>query len=158
MAPSKTYNIAGLECSFAIVQNPELRKRLNEARRGLVHGANMLGYIAATAAYRDGQPWLDELLAYLQCNRDILVEFANHNLPGVRMWKPQGTYLGWLDCREVDLPGKACDFFMGKARVGLNGGEMFGKGGAGFVRFNFATPRALLLEALEKMRQALVSR
>lgn len=74
------------------------------------------------------------------------------------MWKPQGTYLGWLDCRGANLPGKACDFFMEKARVGVNGGEMFGHGGDGFVRFNFGTPRALMVEALERMRTALLAR
>ena len=94
LAPSKTYNIAGLECSFAVVQNPQLRKRLNEARLGLVHGANMIGYIAATAAYRDGQPWLDVLLAVPaqstapadEGRRRAARYFFHYELPKIGAW------------------------------------------------------------------------
>lgn len=155
MAPSKTFNIAGLECAFAIVQNPELRQQLRDGGHGLAYHANMIGYIAATAAYREGQPWLDALLAYLDDNRRYLTDFVNQNMPGLRTRMPDGTFLSWIDCRAAGIPGKPGEFFLDKARVGLNEGEMFGPGGQGFVRFNLGTPRSLLVEALERMKNAL---
>lgn len=158
MAPSKTFNVAGLECAFAIIQNPELRDQFCQARQGLVSGPNMMGYIAATAAYREGQPWLDEMLDYMECNRDTLADFVNQKLPGVRMRKPEGTYLGWLDCREAGIVGKPGAFFLKNARVALNEGAIFGKSGEGFVRFNYGCPRSAMLEALERMKDALVNK
>lgn len=155
MAPSKTFNIAGLECAFAIVQNPELRRQLCSGGQGLAYHSNMIGYIAATAAYREGQPWLDELLAYLDGNRRCLADFVNQQMPGMRTRMPDGTYLAWLDCREAGIPGKPGDFFLKEARVALNDGEMFGQGGKGFVRFNMGTPRSLLVESLERMKRSL---
>lgn len=155
MAPSKTYNIAGLSCSFAVIQNPELRKRFEQAEMGLVHGVNLLGLVAAKAAYQEGQEWLDQLLVYLEGNRDLLYHFVQEEMPGVKMFLPEGTYLAWLDFREAGITQQACDYFIKNARVGLNAGEAFGKGGAGFVRLNFGCPRPMLLEALERMKKAL---
>ncbi|PKO16911.1 MAG: putative C-S lyase [Chloroflexi bacterium HGW-Chloroflexi-10] len=156
MAPSKTYNIAGLGCSFAVVQNPELRKKLEAAHLGLVGHVNILGYTAALAAYRDGQEWLDQVLVYLKDNRDFLQEFVNQNLPGIRMTRMEGTYLAWLDCRSLDKdPYK---FFLKEARVALNDGKVFGSGGEGFVRMNIGCSRVLLKEALERMASALKQR
>ena len=157
MAPSKTYNVAGLQCSVAIVQNEKLRKRLLQTHSDLVHTPNILGYVAALAGYRDSQPWLDELLCYLEANRDFLVEYVRANLPDVTVHKPEGTYLAWLDCREAGIPGNSFEFFLGKARVALNDGMTFGKGGEGFVRLNFGCPRSMLQEALERMREALIA-
>jgi len=154
LAPSKTYNIAGLSCAVGVVQNPELRSRLEQAGKGLVPGVNVLGYTAALAAYRDGQPWLDELLAYLEANRDYLLEFIGQHLPGIRCHRPEGTFLAWLDCREVGLSGNPHRFFLEHARVALNDGTRFGVGGEGFVRLNFGCPRVTLAEALERMRAA----
>ena len=156
MAPSKTFNIAGLSCSFAVIQNPELRKRFEHANKGMVHGVNLLGLVAAKAAYAEGQEWLDQLLVYLEENRNYLFHFVNEQLPGVKMYCPQGTYLAWLDCREAGIEGTVCDFFITQARVGLNNGEAFGKGGEGFVRLNFGCPRSMLVEALERMKCALL--
>ena len=158
IAPSKTFNIAGLECSVAIIQNPDLRRRFEKARMGMVHGINALGLVAGEAAYRYGQPWLDELLVYLQSNRDYLFDFVQKNLPGVRMNLPESTYLAWLDCREANLPVAPCEFFLREARVGVNDGATFGKGGEGFVRLNFGCPRSMLQEALERMSAALKKR
>lgn len=158
MAPSKTFNVAGLVCSFAVVTNRELRKQFQGAHKGLGGMVNLMGYTAALAAYRDGQSWLDELLAYLEGNRDVLYEYANTRLPGVRMGTPEGTYLAWLDCRDAGLGGNPYEFFLKEACVALNDGATFGPGGAGFVRLNFGCPRAALLEALECMRAALVAR
>lgn len=155
MAPSKTFNIAGLHSSFAIAENPELRERLLRARAGLVPGGlSVLGYVAMLAAYRDGQPWLDALLPYLQANRDLLKHVVDERLPGIALWKPEGTYLAWLDCRTARLPDNAYRFFLERARVALNDGASFGRGGEGFVRLNFGCPRPTLIEALDRMTAA----
>lgn len=156
LAPSKTFNIAGLSCSVAVIPDPQLRKRFQRANLGLVHGVNVLGLVAAKAAYQDGQEWLDQLLAYLEGNRDFLVRFVAEELPGIRMFCPEGTYLAWLDCRGAGILENAADFFKEKARVGLNTGEAFGEGGKGFVRLNFGCPRSMLEEALQRMKQALL--
>jgi cystathionine beta-lyase len=158
MAPSKTFNIAGLGCSIAIIPNPDLRKRFQKAGKGLVHFVNLFGLVAGKAAYEYGQEWLDQVLVYLQGNRDFLHWFVNEHLPGVKMFCPEGTYLAWLDCRETGIQGKPCEFFMEKARVAVNDGEAFGRGGEGFVRLNFGCPRPMLVESLERMKCALERR
>lgn len=155
MAPSKTFNIAGLSCSFAIIQDPELRSQFVKGQQGLVHGVNLLGLVAAHAAYAGGQEWLDQLLEYLKGNRDLLTRFVREEMPGVSVFSAEGTYLAWLDCREAGLTQHAGETFLKKARVGLNDGEAFGAGGEGFVRLNFGCPRPMLLEALERMKRAL---
>jgi len=156
IAPSKTFNIAGLECSIAIIQDAELRQQFIHVCQGLVHGINILAQVAGLAAYKEGQPWLDALLAYLQGNRDYLVDFVNHELPGVHVASPEGTYLAWLDCRKADVDGDPFKFFLEKARVGLNDGKDFGRSGEGFVRLNFGCPRSMLTESLQRMKQALL--
>ena len=158
IAPSKTYNLAGLQCSIAIIQNAELRENYQAARRGLVPWVNLMGLAAAQAAYRYGDDWLSQLLEYLRVNRDFLYEFVNHALPGIRMNCPEGTYMAWLDCRGAGLDENPYKFFLEKARVALQDGENFGKGGEGFVRLNFGTRRSLLDEALERMKRALSNR
>lgn len=156
MAPSKTFNIAGLGCSFAIVQNEEVHKKVQAVTWGLLPFINLLGLVAGAAAYRDGQEWLDQLLPYLQANRDALVEFVEENLPGVAVTVPEGTTLAWLDFRALNLPDNdPYKFLMDKAKVGLNDGKPFGEGGTGFVRLNFGCPRSILLTALEQIRVAL---
>ncbi len=155
IAPSKTFNIAGLQCALAIIPDPSLRRQVQSAGAGLVGGVNLLGFTAALAAYRHGQPWLEALLAYLQANRDLLVQYVREHLPGVRLAAPEGTFLAWLDCRNLALPGGPFRFFLERARVALNDGPTFGAEGEGFVRLNFGCPRALLVQALERMRAAL---
>jgi len=155
IAPSKTYNIAGLHASVAIIPNPELRQRYQAARRGLVPSVGLMGQTAALAAYRDGQPWLDAVLEYLEANRDFVAEFVREELPGITMHPPEGTFLAWLDCRGAGLE-EPHQFFLDKARVALNDGAVFGRGGEGFVRLNFACPRSTLAEALGRMRDALL--
>ena len=157
IAPSKTYNIAGLKCSVAIIQNEQLREKFKATKKGLVPGINIMGFAAALAAYRDGQPWLEDVLGYLEANCDLLMEYVAAHLPGVSMSRPEGTYLAWLDCRQAGIPGNPYQFFLKKARVALNDGEIFGQGGEGFVRLNFACSRFLLLEALDRMRDALAA-
>jgi len=157
IAPSKTFNIPGLKCSVAIVQNPKLRKKLRTTHTGLVHGINVMGYTAALAAYRDGQPWLDEVLRYLEANLDFLLQYVEAHLPGISMSKPEGTYLAWLSCHEADIPDNPHKFFLKQARVALSDGAIFGRGGEGFVRLNFGCPRSMLTEALDKMKEALLA-
>ena len=159
MAPSKTFNLPGLKCSVAIIPDAALRERFVAAQVDLVRAVNILGYTATLAAYRDGQPWLDELLRYLEANRDFLVDYVRSRLPGVATAPPEATYLAWLDCRDARLPDDdPYAFFLDRARVALNDGRAFGRGGAGFVRLNFACPRTILVEALERMRHALERR
>jgi cystathionine beta-lyase len=155
MSPTKTYNLAGLQCSFAIVQDEGLRKRLVEAMHGLVMWTNLMGSNATLAAYRGGQEWLAQVLAYLEANRDYLADFVQRELPGVEIMKPEGTYLAWLDCRKVGMQCSPFEFFLNEARVGFNDGPTFGKGGVGFVRMNFACTRQVLTEALQRMKAAL---
>lgn len=156
MAPSKTWNLAGLKLGLAVIPNAALRERFAAARADLVYGVNVLGYTAALAAYREGGPWLADLLRYLEANRDFLVEYAEKHLPGVVVAPPEGTYLAWLDCRGAAIPGgDPFVFFLSTARVALSDGATFGRGGAGFVRLNFGCPRAQLAEGLDRMRDAL---
>lgn len=155
MAPSKTFNLPGLGCSFAVVTNPRLRARLEQAAAGLIPHVNALGMTAARAAYAEGEAWLTALLAYLRTNRDILLAFVDEHLPGIRTTAPEATYLAWFDCRQADIPGNPYRFFLDKARVATQDGADFGRGGEGFVRFNFGCPRSLMLEALERMAAVL---
>jgi cystathionine beta-lyase len=155
MAASKTFNVAGLQCSFAVIENPDLRERFKHAGKGLVCWVNVMGMVATEAAYRHGQEWLDELMLYLEANRDYAYEYVSNQLPGISMAKPEGTYLAWLDCREAGIKENPYTFFLEKARVAMNDGAAFGRGGEGFVRLNFGCPRSLLTEALERMLAAI---
>jgi cystathionine beta-lyase len=154
LAPSKTFNIAGLSCSVGVAQAPELRARVEQASAGLVPHVNVLGYTAAMAAYCDGQAWLDALMTYLEANRDYVLDYVAAHMPRIRCRRPEGTFLAWLDCRDAGIPGNPHEFFLERARVALNDGDDFGAGGEGFVRLNFACPRATLTKALERMREA----
>lgn len=156
-APSKTYNVAGLSTSVFVVQNPELKKQLCETMPMLLGHPNILGLHAAQAAYQDGRAWLAELLVYLESNRDYLVDFVTRQLPGIHIWKPEGTFLGWLDCRQLDVESPYA-FFLEEARVGLNDGRTFGEPGRGFLRMNFGCPRSTLREALARIQAALEER
>lgn len=156
LAPSKTFNLAGLGCSFAVITNPALRQSLIQSAEGIVPGVNVMGFAAGLAAYREGGPWLEALLPYLRANRDFLVDYVKANLPGMAVTCPEGTYLAWLDCREMNLSGGPFEFFLKEAKVALADGTRFGNGGSGFVRLNFGCTRAMLAEGLERMRAALV--
>lgn len=157
MAPSKTYNVAGLECGYAVITNPELRKKWKDFSYGLIPGVNIAGHVAALAALSAGQEWLDQALAYLQGNRDFLFAYIHENMPSIRMFAVEATYLAWLDCRPAQLRQNPADFFLKQARVGLTDGAEFGKGGENHVRLNFACSRKLLAHALDRMRNALKS-
>ncbi|HEY6009721.1 MAG TPA: PatB family C-S lyase [Geobacteraceae bacterium] len=149
-APSKTFNVPGLGCSFAVIGDRTLRRAFHQAMGRLVPHVNTLGYTAALAAYRDGEPWHQELLAYLRANRD-LVEAEVATMPGVTMTHVEATYLAWIDVRPagIERPGH----FFEEAGVGLSDGAEFDL--PGFVRLNFGCSRSLLVEALGRMRKAL---
>ncbi len=155
MAPSKTFNLAGLNASIIIIPNEELRLRFNAARHGIVTRVNLFGLTAMEAAYRYGDEWLGQLLEYLQGNLDYLMAYFEQKIPKIEVVKPEGTYLVWLDCRKLGLDDAELRSFMRKkARVGLDDGYLFGPAGAGFQRINIACPRSILTEALEKIENA----
>lgn len=158
LAPSKTYNIAGLECSALICTNPDLRKRIQKARRGLLGWVNLLGMTAGAVAYKHGEEWLREVLRLLEGNRDFVMDYLAARIPEIRISKPEATYLAWLDCRDLNLPQSPAKFFLENARVALNDGMDFGKPGKGFVRLNFGCSRDVLTEALERMVRAVAEK
>jgi cystathionine beta-lyase len=157
MAPSKTFNLPGLQFAYAIIQNEDLREQYMQVRMQEIHWVNGLGQVAALAAYREGEEWYHQVMDYIGDNRELVDEYVRSELPGVTMAKPEGTYLAWLDCRQAGIPGKPFEFFLEKARVALNDGGTFGPGGEGFVRLNFACPRPLLLEGLNRIKQSLAA-
>jgi len=154
MAPSKTFNVAGLHCAVAIIPNPELRERFGRSGAWMVPGPNIMGFAAALAAYRDSQAWLDELLVYLEGNRDRVSEYVRTSLPGVTVVPSEGTYLAWLNCSGAGIPGNAGSFFYEQARVLVSGGEGYG-GETHSIRLNFGCPRSMLDEGLKRMSAAL---
>lgn len=161
IAPSKTFNIAGLFCGFAIIPNAELRRRFETTVNRMTLHVSSLAQVAAEAAFSGAcDDWLVELQNYLTSNRDYLVDFVQKNLPGVKITIPQATYLAWLDFSELVESGKiqdnAYEFILKNARVALNNGPTFGTGGKNFVRLNFGCPRALLQEGLERIQKSLV--
>jgi len=158
MAPSKTFNIPGLHFSFAVIPNQKHRESMETSRKGVIGCPTMLANEAARAVYTSGADWLDELLVYLEANRDFLVDFLKSHLPEIRMIDPEGTYLAWLDCRKLGLQPDPYNFFLSKAKVALNDGLAFGENGKGFVRLNFGCPRSILTKALGRMAEAVRSR
>jgi len=160
VAPSKTFNVPGLFCGFAIIPNKDLYEKYKKTLEHMTLQVSSLGLTAALAAFSGGcEDWLSALRAYLTANRDFLVGYVEAHFPGVRITVPDATYLAWLDCngliRDGNIAGSAQKFFLEHARVALNEGAEFGPGGEGFVRLNFGCPRATLVEALERMRHAL---
>lgn len=153
MAPSKTFNIAGLCCSFAIIPNPTLRHKLQQSMRGLMADNNLLGFIAAEAAYAEGEEWLAAQLDYLRDNRDLLMRELG-SLPGVKIAHIEATYLAWIDVSGLKLENPIASFEAGG--VGLSPGAQFGDGN--FIRLNFGCSRELLTEAIRRMRQVILAR
>jgi cystathionine beta-lyase len=155
IAPSKTFNVAGLFCAFAIVPDPEIREQYKKTVERMTLHVGSPGLIAAQTAFSGAcDDWLDALRIYLRGNLDFLVEFIKSELPGIKTTIPEATYLAWLDCRELPLEPSPHQFFLEKAKVALNDGSEFGAGGEGFVRLNFGCPRKVLEEALVRMKSA----
>jgi cystathionine beta-lyase len=158
MSGAKSFNVAGIPFAFAVISDSELRKRYESAGMGLVPHPGVFGITSAIAAFRDGDAWLDELVDYLQENRDAAAAFVRERLPGVSMTPLEGTYLAWLDFRNAGIEGCPHEFLLERAKVGTVDGALFGLGGEGFVRLNLACPRARLTEGLERIERALASR
>ncbi len=153
---SKTFNLAGLFTSIAIIKNRKLRNefRVTANKMGLNH-INLFGIVASTAAYNHGDQWLDELLDYLHENAVMIRHFLSERIPEIKMTIPEATYLAWLDFRELGLYGQELrNFLIREAKVGLNDGFQFGKQGDGFCRMNFGCPRSVLKEALQRIEKA----
>jgi cystathionine beta-lyase len=152
LAPSKTWNIAGLGYAFAVIQDDSLRRKFAAARGHTLAEINALSYYAAEAAYRHGEPWRQELIAYLKGNRDILVDFINKECDGLSILAPQATYLAWIDAKHAGYENPA-NHFEKKAGLFLSDGAFFGW--PGYFRFNFGCPRSRMLEGLEKIKAVL---
>jgi cystathionine beta-lyase len=152
MSPSKTFNLAGLEISSIIIPNKKLCHLFTNTMTGIVPHPNLFGYTALESAYRFGDEWLDQLLDYLQGNLDFLLKYFADRIPKIKVIKPQGTYLVWLDCRDLGMDDMTLRSFMrDKVKVGLDDGFLFGSGGLGFQRMNIACPRPVLEEALRRI-------
>jgi cystathionine beta-lyase len=153
---SKTFNLAGLHHSTIIISNEKIKQNFINERAGSGVGTpNMFGFVAAEAAYNHCDYWLDALMIYLQKNLDFLRSFIKDNLPKIKLIEPEGTYLVWLDCREMGMEHKELETFMRtQAKVALDEGYIFGEGGEGFERINIACPRSILEKALIQVQKA----
>lgn len=151
-APSKTFNLAGLYVSNAIITDEKLRSRYKEL---FSTTPNVLGAEALIAAYNKGETWLEELLEYIESNYNYVLKFVNENVPKIKVIKQEGTFLTWLDCRELELSDEELEkFFLEKAKLALSTGTAFGKGGSGFMRMNIGCPISTVKEALERLKNA----
>lgn len=153
--PTKAFNIPGLKISFAVSRDHDMLERMSGAGAGLATPPNILAQAATIGAYRGGDAWLTEVLGYLRNNRDYLLQRVARTMPKVKVHKPAATYLAWLDLRAFDLGENPAEALVERAKVGLNDGATFGAGGQGFVRFNFATSREILSEALTRLERVL---
>lgn len=161
VAPSKTFNIPGLNLSAIVVPDPEDRKKLTQIFDTIhVSASNPFSIVAFEAAYREGEAWLEDLRLYLQRTRDYVAEYLAAHLPEIRFIEPQGTYLLWLDCHALMTALRMNDmqlrhFFVHEAGVGMSPGTLFGEAGSGFMRMNIGAPRHIIEAALENIRKAL---
>ncbi|MFO7655960.1 MAG: PatB family C-S lyase [Bacteroidales bacterium] len=160
IAPSKTFNLAGLSTSVVITSNESFKKRYDQMLEDIhVGGGNLFGFIALEAAYNNGEAWLGALLDYIGENLKYLVKYLDENIPEIKPVVPQATYMVWLDCRKLGLDDKALkNFMVNEAGLGLSDGTLFGTEGSGFQRINIGCPRKILVEALEKLKKAVVER
>lgn len=159
-APSKTFNIPGIVSSFSVVPNKEIRDRFyGWLEASEFNAAPMMSPIATIAAYRKGDEWRKEMLAYVEGNIRFVEDYCKKHIPGVRALRPEASFLVWLDCRELGLPhDDLVDLFVNKARVALNDGAMFGKEGEGLMRLNVATPRSVLEEVMKRIKEAVLNK
>ncbi|TYP71278.1 MalY/PatB family protein [Paenibacillus methanolicus] len=156
VATSKTFNLAGLQAASVIIPNAELRRKYNYLLKTLsIHMESFFGQTAVVAAYNHGDEWLDQLLVYLEDNRDFLIDYVTREIPQVKPMKPEGTYMVWLDCRAIsENPQELKKLMFERAGVAFSEGSVFGRQGQGYLRVNLACPRSLLAEALDKFAQA----
>lgn len=155
-APSKTFNIAGIVSSYAVVPNDELRKTFYDwLSANEQNWPNMFAVIATQAAFREGEEWRQEMLRYIEWNILFVEEFCRMRIPQIRPMRPQASFLVWLDCTALELSqSELVSLFVDKAGLALNNGAMFGKEGEGFMRLNVGCPQSILREALERLDKA----
>lgn len=156
MAPSKTFNVAGLSASYVIVPNEELKSRMQKVISGVhIGGLNLFGAEALSVCYNEGEEWLDALLEYLEENSRFVTDYINNNIPGVKTSLLEGTYLMWIDFRELGLDQKELNrMLIEDAKVMFNDGATFGKEGVGFMRMNIGTSRSIIEEGLKRIEKA----
>ncbi|GHS92639.1 aminotransferase [Bacteroidia bacterium] len=156
MAPSKTFNIAGIVSSFAIIPNEKLRNNFfSFLHGGEFNQGSLFAYIATEAAYKHGEEWMKQMLSYIEENISFTENYIRENIPGIKVIRPEASFLIWLDCRNLELSQKELvSLFINKAGLALNDGEMFGTGGKGFMRMNVGCSRLILEKALENLRKA----
>ena len=156
-APSKTFNIAGIVSSYAIVPNPTLRRRFYSwLEANELNDPPLFSPIATIAAYSQGESWRKQMLAYIEENIRFVEEYCQQHLPKIKPWRPEASFLVWLDCRPLGLQhDELVDLFVNRAHLALNDGAMFGPGGEGFMRLNVGTPRSILLQALLQLEKAM---
>jgi cystathionine beta-lyase len=159
IAPSKTFNLAGLSTSSVIIKNPVLRKSFNRIVDNLhVGNGNIFGNTASIAAYTKGHKWLDALLDYIDNNIEFVKDYCGKMIPEIIPVQPEATYMIWLNCRRFDMSGKDLqNFFVHKAGVGMNEGSTFGPGGEGFMRMNLGTTHQTVMKAMEQIERAVAS-
>jgi len=159
IAPSKTFNLAGLSTSSVIISNPILRKSFNRVVDNLhVGSGNIFGTTASIAAYTYGHKWLDALLDYIDHNIEFVKDYCREMIPEINAVPPEATYMIWLDCRKFGMTGKELqNFFVKKAGIGMNEGSSFGPGGEGFMRMNLGTTHKIVMKAMEQIEKAVSS-
>ncbi len=156
MAPSKTFNIAGIVSSYAVISNKEIRDKYHSfvKKRGLDEG-NLFAYTATVSAYNECDVWLDEMLNYVQSNVDFVDSYLKNNIPEIKAILPEASFLIWLDCRSLNLSqNELVKLFVDKAGLALNDGSIFGPGGEGFMRLNVGSPKSILEKALSNLKNA----
>ncbi|MFP4198672.1 MAG: MalY/PatB family protein [Halanaerobium sp.] len=156
MAASKTFNIAGLHVSYTIIESEKLRRDYQKAKEGFGTGNSPFGLLALKTAYNEGEKWLKEQMQYLKANYNFLKDYLKENISGIKVTEAEGTYLVWLDCRDLGFESdeQLINFMNQKAKVGLNPGRWFGDAGSMHMRLNIACPRERLEEALERLKKA----
>lgn len=158
VAPTKTFNIAGVQAAITIASDEEIREKLNQ--HALAHGQiglSPFADVALKAAYEEGGPWLDELLKVVSNNMDYVIEELKEHLPKIKVRKPAGTYLLWIDYREMDIPeDEIMDKLLMKGRLALEPGSKYGEAGLGFLRMNVACPPAVVEDGVKRFIQALM--
>jgi len=158
ISPSKTFNLAGLQTSAIIIPNEDLRSQyMNTLKRLSLDKISPFGVVALEAAYNNGSVWLEKLLEYLQGNLKFGIKYLKTHLPELKLSVPEGTYLLWLDCRELNMSNEELEKFMlNKVKINVRQGYQFGPGGEGFIRLNFACPRSMLQQGLSQLKEAVI--
>ena len=152
---TKGFNIPGLRCALMYFGSLELKERFHKRMPARLLGSpNIIGIDATIAAWRHGQPWLKQVMAVLDKNRETVTKFLATEMPGIKYHAPEATYLAWLDCRDLNLGTSPFEYFLDRAKVGLMEGANFGEAGVGCVRLNFGTSPAILDQILTRLAES----